>query len=143
MRPERLVLVDWWKPGPVAQGDVRTTGPENYRRVLDRFAAPIATGQVVVVRQEASDAAQQFDDEQFDWVYIDGDHSYTGVARDLAAWRPKVKWSGFILGHDYCELADRDYGVVRAVNDAVARGELELVEVTLEAFPSFIARRAK
>ncbi|MBC8875910.1 MAG: class I SAM-dependent methyltransferase [Planctomycetes bacterium] len=143
VRPQRLVLVDWWKPGPVAQGNVRTTGPENYRRVLDRFAAPIATGQVVVVRQEASDAAQQFEDEFLDWVYIDADHNYAGVARDLAAWRTKVKRTGLILGHDYCELADRDYGVVRAVNDAIARRELELVRVTLEAFPSFIARRAK
>ena len=143
VRPLQLVLVDWWKPGPVAQGNVRTTGPENYRRVLDRFAAPIARGQVVVVCQDSSDAARQFDDEHFDWIYIDADHSYTGVARDLAAWRTKVKWSGFILGHDYCEPADRDYGVVRAVNDVVARGELELVGVTLEAFPSFIARRAK
>ena len=141
--PEKLVLVDWWKPGPVAQGDVKTTGPENYRRVMDRFADAISAGQVVVVRQESSNAAEQFEDEYCDWVYIDADHNYDGVARDLAAWRAKVKRSGLILGHDYCEPADRDYGIVRAVNEAVGRGELEVIGVTGDAFPSFIARRMK
>jgi len=141
--PEKLVLVDWWKPGPVAQGNVKTTGPENYRRVMDRFAGPIDAGQVVVVRQESSGAARQFEDEFFDWVYIDADHNYAGVVRDLVAWRTKVKRTGLILGHDYCEPADRDYGIVRAVNEAVARDELELVGVTRDAFPSFLARSAK
>lgn len=143
VRPERLFLVDWWRPGPVAQGTVRTTGPENYRRVADRFADQIHSGQVVVVREESSAAAKQFDDDFLDWVYIDADHNYAAVASDLAAWRIKVKRTGLILGHDYCEPRDRNYGIVRAVDEAIANGDLELLGVTRDAFPSFMARRAR
>lgn len=36
-----------------------------------------------------------------DFVYIDADHSYEGVAKDLGLWFPKVRTGGVIGGHDY------------------------------------------
>ena len=36
-----------------------------------------------------------------DFVYIDADHSYEGVARDLRSWYPKIRVGGVIGGHDY------------------------------------------
>ena len=38
----------------------------------------------------------------FDFVYIDGDHSYKGAKSDLRNYYPKVKRGGVIAGHDYC-----------------------------------------
>jgi len=35
-----------------------------------------------------------------DFVYIDGDHSYAAVKKDIVAWIPKVKIGGVICGHD-------------------------------------------
>ena len=34
-------------------------------------------------------------------------------------------------------------GIVRAVDEAIANGDLELLGVTRDAFPSFMARRAR
>lgn len=47
------------------------------------------------------DMAEQFDDGYFDFVFIDADHSYPAVQKDIAAWLPKVRDGGILAGHDY------------------------------------------
>jgi hypothetical protein len=49
-----------------------------------------------------------------DFVYIDADHSYAGVWRDLSLWFPKVRAGGLIGGHDYDH---RDFPGVRCAVD--------------------------
>jgi hypothetical protein len=44
----------------------------------------------------------KFVDGYFDFVYIDGDHSYQGAKSDLLNFFPKVRVGGIIAGHDYC-----------------------------------------
>ena len=39
--------------------------------------------------------------EPIDYLYVDADHSYASVRRDLAAWVPFVKPGGLVLGDDY------------------------------------------
>jgi predicted O-methyltransferase YrrM len=55
-------------------------------------------------------AAEMFDDESLDFVYIDGDHSYEATLKDIKAWTPKVKKGGIVAGHDY---ADKGNAVCR------------------------------
>ena len=43
-----------------------------------------------------------FTESFFDFVYIDGDHSYNGAKSDLIHFFPKVRTGGLIAGHDYC-----------------------------------------
>ena len=57
-------------------------------------------GRARLVRQKSWHAAEQFDNGFFDLVYVDGDHTYEGVAKDLAAWFPKVKKGGILCGDD-------------------------------------------
>ena len=42
-----------------------------------------------------------FDNKSIDFVFIDGDHSYEGILRDLREWFPKIKDEGLFAGHDY------------------------------------------
>jgi predicted O-methyltransferase YrrM len=80
-----------------------------------------------VHRARSVDAASSFPDAYFDWIYIDGDHSYEGVTADLAAWRSKVKPGGCISGDDYM-TGGAWFGdsVKRAVDEFVALGEYRL-----------------
>lgn len=54
-------------------------------------------------------------DRELDFVFIDADHSYEGVKKDIEAWLPKLKEGGLIGGHDF----DQE-GVERAVGERFA-----------------------
>ncbi len=55
-------------------------------------------------------------DESIDTLFIDGDHTYEGVKKDIEAWMPKVKKGGTIIFHDY--KRDRAHeGVEQAVDE--------------------------
>lgn len=47
------------------------------------------------------DAANLFKDNSIDFVFIDADHSYESVTKDINSWLPKIKKGGIISGHDY------------------------------------------
>lgn len=63
-------------------------------------------------------------DKKFDFVFIDADHSYRGVAQDISLWWPKVKVGGFLCCHDYGPTMPDMAGVVRAVNEFLAKCRL-------------------
>lgn len=38
---------------------------------------------------------------KLDFVYIDGDHDYIAIKKDIMAWWPLVRSGGILAGHDY------------------------------------------
>jgi SAM-dependent methyltransferase len=62
-------------------------------------------------------ALEDFPEAYFDWIYIDGDHSYAGVTRDADAAASKVKPGGFLVFNDFAHIDPflGAYGVHRAV----------------------------
>jgi predicted O-methyltransferase YrrM len=48
----------------------------------------------------SADVAKALGREEYDLVFLDGDHSLTGVRDDLAAWTPMLKRDGLLCGHD-------------------------------------------
>jgi hypothetical protein len=66
--------------------------------------------------EDSVGASKKFADGYFDYVYIDGDHSYEGVKRDIEAWYPKVKKNGILAGHDYINFK---IGLRKAVDEFV------------------------
>ncbi len=56
----------------------------------------------------------KFEDESFDFIYIDARHEYENIKLDLMDYLPKVKKGGSIGGHDYSKEFS---GVQRAVNE--------------------------
>tara|TARA_Y100001963_G_C6717492_1_gene417415 strand:- start:357 stop:917 length:561 start_codon:yes stop_codon:yes gene_type:complete len=63
------------------------------------------------------DVVDEFRDDDYDFIYIDGNHSYEDTKRDLELYLPKLKKGGIIGGHDYHEWEWP--GVFRAVNEVV------------------------
>ena len=57
--------------------------------------------QFQVIRGKSKSAVELFDDEFFDFIYIDADHTYDSVCQDIQLYLPKLKKGGFIAGHDY------------------------------------------
>lgn len=71
---------------------------------------------------ESIDAARglQHDGKQYDFVFLDADHSYRGVKYDIEAWLPLVKVGGYLCGHDYGNSEFPQFGVKRAVDEFVS-----------------------
>ena len=104
----------------------------------------------VMKKALSEEAAADFEDGTFDFIYIDADHRYEPALRDMRLWLPKVKSGGVLAGHDYSSRGkgitkgvatekhpDRGRkGVKRAVNDFVKEMGLEL-RVTREPCPSW------
>jgi hypothetical protein len=91
-----------------------------YENVKKEF---INDNRVKFIREFSTTASKQFEDEYFDFIYIDADHQYDAVLKDLRAWYPKLKKGGIIGGHDYIDgdLTLKLGHVVRfGVVDAVA-----------------------
>ena len=83
-----------------------------YQSVKKRFEN---NNKIDLVRDYSIKASKNFDDNYFDFVYIDGDHAYEEVLQDLIAWFPKVKENGVLCGDDYGHPSG--VGVVKAVNE--------------------------
>jgi hypothetical protein len=138
-KPKKLYLIDPWKyfsestyKDSMYGGD-RVTQKDmdgRYERVLKRFSAEISMGKVEVCRELSYEAAQHIKDGELDFVYIDGDHSYKGVAQDLRAYFPKVKKGGLIIGDDYSLGGWWKDGIVRAFNEFVVESN-SIVEFKL------------
>jgi hypothetical protein len=62
--------------------------------------------QLRLIRFPSEKVAPLYWDGYFDMVYIDGDHHYESVIKDIKTWLPKVKKGGIIAGHDYVESPD-------------------------------------
>jgi predicted O-methyltransferase YrrM len=117
--PVRLYLIDPWLPDP---SGARIPPPDQrYRKVKERFAAELETGRVVVIRERSETAAAKFEDELFDWIYIDGNHHYEFVKRDLEMYYPKVKRGGFIICDDYHYPGTWNDGVTLAVDEFMTK----------------------
>jgi hypothetical protein len=72
-----------------------------YRIFLKTLKSNEVTDFVTVIKGCSWDMAANFDDNSLDFVYIDADHSYIAVKKDIAAWAPKMKKGGILAGHDY------------------------------------------
>lgn len=56
---------------------------------------------VSLLRGKSHEVANFFRNGGLWSVFLDGDHSYESVCRDIAMWYPKVKSGGYFGGHDY------------------------------------------
>ena len=120
IKPKKLYLIDAW-PDYVFDFKNLKRGKkiaeESYNKVISKFKN---FSNVEIRREFSVEAANNFPDDFFDWIYIDASHRYEEIKRDLDAWYPKLKSKGVFCGDDYIDKkggAAYDFGVVQAVNE--------------------------
>lgn len=77
------------------------------------------------VKDFSYNVSNQFKDKSLDFVYIDGEHTYEGVKRDIELYLSKIKKGGYIGGHDY---KPKWQGVMDAVNEIFIKPEKEFLD---------------
>lgn len=125
-KPRKLYLIDPWQnmSDPSLKSAWYAEGSPNdmeaiYRQVQSDLRAEIESGQVELLRATSVDGMAQIADGTLDFVYIDGDHRYEAVCRDLALAMQKVRPGGIIALDDYFLGGWWGDGVVRATNEFI------------------------
>jgi hypothetical protein len=143
VKPKKLFLIDPWI-GNIKSGDkngeniVYINGDEFYNNII---LPKYRNNEIVTLLRDTSKKLSTFDDNFFDWCYIDGDHSYDGVKYDLELLRNKTKNNGIIMCHDY--ISPRFVGVVRAVDEFCMKYGLKIERITNDGCPSILIYNKK
>jgi predicted O-methyltransferase YrrM len=99
-----LFLIDSWeKDEPLGRENLDPTKVKKNARAVKRWAK--RDSRVRVLHMPSSEAARRLADGAVDFVYVDGDHSFEGVAADIADYTPKLRAGGIISGDDYNDPA--------------------------------------
>jgi len=128
----KLYLIDAWKNFKTDYNDANNVSDEEheqrYQAVVERMKH--YGDRVEITRGDCDDAVKECYDESLDFIYLDANHEYYAIKRNLHDWYPKLKVGGLFSGHDYLDGVMGDgtvIGVKRAVNEFVAElGNIKL-----------------
>lgn len=81
--------------------------------VTFKLADATASGRFILNKKISDDAVSDYEDNFFDFIFIDGLHTYDQVLKDCKNYYSKVKSGGIFAGHDYNTITE----VRRAVDE--------------------------
>jgi predicted O-methyltransferase YrrM len=85
----KLYAVDIWE-NMIAPGTPGSVFYDFWHHVMVHYGHQT----VKPIQFDSSKTARLFDDNSVEFVFIDGDHSYEGVRKDILAWMPKIRRGG-------------------------------------------------
>lgn len=151
LTPEKMVLIDSWSPAandqyspfdplpawlePVDAYAYYYGGPMHdpatwdrlYQECLSKF---VDVDNVTTIRADTIGAIEQIKPktgiDKFDLVYIDANHQYEYILRDMMYWQDLVADDGFILLNDCCHSLNgtkQNLGVLEALSSFLKRSD--------------------
>lgn len=137
-KPQKLHLIDSWNSNQY---------PSSLKQeVENRFEQLIRSNEVEINQGLSIDVSEQFDNEYFDWIYLDTSHSYTQTIEELQKYSEKISRNGIISGHDFIQGNWNGmvrYGVIEAVYEFCLKNDWEIIYLTMENkdHPSFAIKK--
>lgn len=143
-----LTLIDPWSIDPykkLGQSEfdsylskystlVKSEDEENFQSYYDEVYEEVYAEfgnlkNVNIFRGTSSQWFENWNGEQVDWIYIDGDHTYEGALYDLNLSVEVVKKGGLIIGDDYKwkENCGKE-GVTQAANEFSKSNGFEIIQ---------------
>jgi len=125
--PQKLHLIDAWHSKYYHEGLASI--------VKNKFTEQISNNTVEINRGLSTEVVDKFNDNYFDWVYLDTVHDYVTTREELNKYSQKVKEGGIIAGHDYTMgnwVKGYKYGVIEAVHEFCVDKNWELIFLTAD-----------
>jgi len=146
--PSKFHLIDPWKYqisfGKRLYGGLVAQSQEDMDKIYQQVVNKFSKKKGVQIHREFSNAVfSSFEDEYFDWVYVDGNHNYEFVLQDLRNYASKIKNNGYLTGDDYLWTSPElngDLPVKRAVNDFIKENKSFTLEKLLKG--QFILKKS-
>lgn len=114
----------------------------------DAFAAEIDAGRMQVLEGDSAEQMERLADASVDVFYIDADHTYPAVKRDLDVAVRKVRPDGWLVLNDYVLVdqlgASEPYGVIYAAHEFMLQHRWAMQYFALQAsmYCDVVLRRA-
>ena len=103
----KLYTIDPYKAYDDWNGEITQDTVDNFMKIAKKNLKPYGD-RVQMIRKTSADAAAMIntivDKAEFDFIFIDGDHSYEATLADCEAYYPFLKKGGFFCGHDYSSI---------------------------------------
>ena len=117
-----IFIIDTWRG---SQNELDTTHKlATETDIYKIFLENMGERKFTPIRKDSVEASKDFEDESCDVVYIDMEHTYEAVKKDIESWLPKVKYGGYIAGHDYTIHAP---GVQKAVHEFFPKNKITVM----------------
>ncbi|HDY87129.1 MAG TPA: class I SAM-dependent methyltransferase [bacterium] len=115
-RDLHLYAVDLWEPVPNEVGGGTQCKGWKHGNIRKEFNKNVSRfrSRLTILQGLSWEMAKQVKDGTLDFVFIDADHEYESVMKDIRAWSPKLKSGGMMSGHD-----THFEGVLKAVNELI------------------------
>ena len=124
-----LCAVDWWEGNPGTNLTEVATNTNIYEIFINNMRELDLLNNIVIIKGDSTIVHNEINKNTFDMVYLDGDHRYSGISKDIDNFYPKLKEGGLLAGHD-CEgkeyneqyieqdyIESKHHGVIKAVNE--------------------------
>lgn len=95
-----VYIVDTWE-GALSKTDPTYILAQKTKNIYEIFLANMGNRKFVPIKNLSEQAVKNFENNSCDVVFIDLTHTYDHVKKDIQMWLPKVKYNGYIAGHDY------------------------------------------
>ena len=138
LQPAHFIAIDTFgiKAGEEPWGrkvlaDRQCTHLEYYQQTF----APFIEKGIMTCKQGLSwELLQQFPDHSIDYLYVDADHSYSSVRKEIDAFKSKMKDGAIVQFNDYTyfdQNALMPYGVPKAVHEFMLEEQYEMLYLCL------------
>jgi hypothetical protein len=90
---------------------------------------------IELIKNLSWDGLNSLENDSLDYIYIDADHSYESVKKDISVALKKIKLNGIIQFNDYTNYSiyeKKEYGVSKAVNELLETNNVNIVGLTLQ-----------
>jgi hypothetical protein len=139
--PSRFVAIDTFRlhenPDVFGMPAAERFGGLSHRAYYEKeFEKHPGRDTMILLEGDSAEMLATLEDESADIIYIDGDHGYDAVARDLAAAARKIRPDGYLIVNDYILTdqlhADQPYGVIYATNAFMLANDWALQYLALQ-----------
>uniref|UniRef100_A0A6M3K0E5 Putative methyltransferase n=1 Tax=viral metagenome TaxID=1070528 RepID=A0A6M3K0E5_9ZZZZ len=122
---KKLYCIDRWEEYDGYSKDLKYNFPNTdltMEEIFNNFKKTIipVIEKVEILRMDSAEAINFIPNDSLDFVFIDGNHKYEIVKRDILMYIPKVKIGGILSGHDYIRFKNEPehrYEVKKAVDE--------------------------
>jgi len=139
IKPKKLYLIDPWLYQPKYPDSWYGGASANSQKDMDDIYKSVKAlfdnnEEVQIIRIKTEDLLNCIPNNHLDWVYIDGNHQFEYVLKDLQVFSQKVKKGGIICGDDYDRGKEEPYPITEAVNEYLKEGTCSLLWVKNHQF---------